>query len=336
MSEVVTLRAGERVWFDGSSWEIVAVHGRDVTLRDGEALQRVGVAELAARGSTMGGGDAAPSRDPAAVVLSSLSAAQRQELEARADHVRSVLSAVENDTVLLKTVLAAKADELGVSVRTLQRWIADYRGSGVVGLVDSRVRSRDADAVDPRWDAACLRVLDRYVDASTPTRRAVLDKVARELEVSFGPGVVPLPSTSTAYRRLKELAKGRHAFGSGEGAPVGGRAAHGCAGSAAARSPRGVRGAGYHSVGRVRDGAGHDALGRGGTDGGDGSVQPLRARSAAHPGVDEGAGRGERALPVRHPEPGSRRHRSLAVSRGAPQRAGRYRGARWDLAAPRR
>ncbi|HEY5855131.1 MAG TPA: integrase [Aldersonia sp.] len=40
--------------------------------------------------------------------------------------------------------------------------------------------------------------------------------VARELEESFGPGVVPAPSKATAYRRLNELSKGRHAFGSGK------------------------------------------------------------------------------------------------------------------------
>ncbi|MCC3321729.1 hypothetical protein [Gordonia bronchialis] len=60
-------------------------------------------------------------------------------------------------------------------------------------------------------------MLDDYVEASTPTMGDVIDAVVRKLEASFGPGTVPLPSKATAYRRLKVLAKGRHAFGSAKG-----------------------------------------------------------------------------------------------------------------------
>ncbi|WP_345774305.1 helix-turn-helix domain-containing protein [Rhodococcus pyridinivorans] len=117
----------------------------------------------------------------------------------------------------LAAAMCDKAKELHVSVRTLERWVAGYRAAGVVGLADSRIRSRYAASVDRRWDATCVRVLDRYVAASTPTMGAVIDVIARELEAEFGPGVVPLPGKSTAYERLKALSKGRHAFGSAKG-----------------------------------------------------------------------------------------------------------------------
>ncbi|MGW5152449.1 helix-turn-helix domain-containing protein [Rhodococcus koreensis] len=214
MTEVLRVRAGARVWFEGSSWDVVEVHGHDVTLRTGEVLRRVAVTELAASASEMGRAEI--TSDPAAVVLSSLSAKQRKELEIRAAHVRGALAAIEADGGTLASVLAAKADELNVSVRTLERWIAGYRAAGVAGLADTRVRSRYTASVDRRWDVACLRVLDQYVEASTPTIGAVIDAVARELEIEFGPGVVPLPGKSTAYKRVKTLSKGRHAFSSGK------------------------------------------------------------------------------------------------------------------------
>ncbi|WP_337249831.1 helix-turn-helix domain-containing protein [Rhodococcus ruber] len=215
MTGVVELRPGVRLWFEGTSWEVVALHGGEVSLRSGQSLQRVAVTELAARGvSRVGEGGTV---DPAAVVLSSLTASKRRELDVRAGHVRSVLAAANEDGTDLESVLAAKAGELHVSVRTLYRWIAGFRASGVAGLADTRIRSRYGTSVDPRWDAACLRVLDRYVAASTPTMGAVIEAVARDLEVEFGPGVVRLPSKATAYRRLRLLSKGRHAFGSAKG-----------------------------------------------------------------------------------------------------------------------
>ncbi|WP_249354217.1 helix-turn-helix domain-containing protein [Rhodococcus sp. USK13] len=215
MTDILELRPGARIWFDGTSWEVVTLSGREVTLRSGDSLQRATFAEVVVRGVSMAAPVDGP--DPATVVLSSLTSAQRRELETRAKLVRGLLSEARTDASTLKSSLAAKADELQVSVRTLQRWIAGYRAAGVAGLADTRVRSRYAASVDPRWDAACVRVLDRYIEASTPTMGVVIDSVARKLEAGFSPGTVPLPSKATAYRRLKVLAKGRHAFGSAKG-----------------------------------------------------------------------------------------------------------------------
>lgn len=147
------------------------------------------------------------------VLLSNLTGKQIAALEERAAHVRDLLAAAQ-DEGQLKRRYAAKAQELGLSVRTLERWVASYRDSGVAGLADSRLLGRYTSAVDPRWDAACLQVLQNLTDASTPTMSVVLARVARELAAVHGPDVVPLPSRTAGYRRLQQLAKGRHAFGS--------------------------------------------------------------------------------------------------------------------------
>ena len=147
MTDVLELRPGARIWFDGTSWEVVTLSGREVTLRSGDSLQRATFAEVVVRGVSMAAPVDGP--DPATVVLSSLTSAQRRELEIRAKLVRGLLSEARTDASTLKSSLAAKADELQVSVRTLQRWIAGYRAAGVAGLADTRVRSRYAASVDP-------------------------------------------------------------------------------------------------------------------------------------------------------------------------------------------
>ena len=129
MTEILDLRPGIRVWFGGASWEVVALYGLEVTLRSGPSLQRVAVTEIAAHAVAMAHKD--DSFDPTAVVLSSLTTSQRHKLDVRAGHVRSALAAVNDDGTNLESVLAAKAKELDVSVRTLYRWIAasGHRGS---------------------------------------------------------------------------------------------------------------------------------------------------------------------------------------------------------------
>ncbi|GAA3684778.1 winged helix-turn helix protein [Yimella lutea] len=107
---------------------------------------------------------------------------------------------------------AAKTE--GVSTRTLERWVLAYREGGVAGLAHSRTTGRYRSGVDPRWDEACLVVLADFTSRSTPTMNVVLDKIRQRLDEMHGPGEVPNPSKSTGYRRLTELSKGRHAFGS--------------------------------------------------------------------------------------------------------------------------
>ena len=118
----------------------------------------------------------------------------------------------------LKARYQAKASELGVGERTVERWAMAYRQAGEAGLVDTRMLRGKASAVDPRWDEAVRLVLAELVSESTPTRSAVLRKVAARLDDLHGAGVVPRPSPATAYRRLAELARGTNAVsGSAKG-----------------------------------------------------------------------------------------------------------------------
>lgn len=213
-SEVIDLRVGTDVWVDGDRWEVVSLHGFDVVLRCATRLQRIGIAELATRDSVFGAPVEHTDTDPVAVVLSGLSVDQRRQVAERAALIACVLDKAAHGSESLQSAIASAAGEAKTSERTIERWISAYRTSGVAGLVDARLCQSSSSRVDPRWDAACTRVLAQYVDASTPTRGAVIAEIAFALGTEFGPDVVPLPSRSTAYSRLAELAKGKHAFGS--------------------------------------------------------------------------------------------------------------------------
>ncbi|WP_280494877.1 transposase [Nocardia farcinica] len=113
--------------------------------------------------------------------------------------------------VSLQQRYSAKSAELSVSVRTLEYWVAAYRERGEAGLVDDRNRTGRRSSIDPRWDAAVRAEIAETVSASTPTRSALLMRVAARLEREYGPGVVALPPRTSAYRRLDALAKGTNA-----------------------------------------------------------------------------------------------------------------------------
>lgn len=219
---------GARLLYAGDLVEIVELDGTRVTVRNhrtGEfTAVRLGAIVARARSADEPGrGDAGL----AGVALAGLTARQRAGVSGRAGHVREVITgyrAGHADAAAageprpefaagqpLTARYRAKAAELGVTARTVENWVAAYRESGELGLVDTRTVRGHGGAVDSRWDEAVREVLAGLVNASTPTRGAILDRAARVLEDRHGPGVVPVPSRATAYRRLAELAKGTSA-----------------------------------------------------------------------------------------------------------------------------
>ncbi len=87
----------------------------------------------------------------------------------------------------------AKADELGVGVRTVQRWLAAFQADGPAGLLDGR-HFREADplrGLDQRWVDTCRAVLDEHVDASRPTHKILLERVTARLDQDHGAGASP-------------------------------------------------------------------------------------------------------------------------------------------------
>ena len=218
----VVLAPGARLLFDGEVVEVLALEGTRVSLRlvRTDGMQTVGLARLvgAARGMVEPAGDDAA----LGVALAGLTAKQREQVEQRAEHVREVLTGFRSgrsdraapgepdprfaEQVPLQQRYASKAAQLGVGLRTVERWVAGYREAGEAGLVTAA--RGGSTLVDPRWDEAVRWVLAGLVTASTPTRSAVIAKAQARLEELHGAGVVRLPSTATAYRRLTELTKG--------------------------------------------------------------------------------------------------------------------------------
>ena len=169
-----------------------------------------------------------------AVVLDALTSEQRAAVAERAGHVREALTGYRAGhpggtaagesrpeyatSQPLKDRYRAKAKELGIGVRTFERWATAYRDGGEPALVDARLLRGRGSTVDPRWDQALRETLAELAGRSTPTRGAVLRQVDARLDRAHGPGTVPRPSTATAYRRLNELAKGTNAVsGSAKG-----------------------------------------------------------------------------------------------------------------------
>ncbi len=218
--QVVTLQPTARLVYDGDLIEIVELDGGTVAIRNDRTRQVrvVRLVELVAgaRSPAVGG----PAQvESLGVRLAGLTPAQLKTVRERAGHVRDVLAG--DDQYGLGERIRAKAAAIGVGLRTLERWIAAYRLGGEAALVDSRAARVGGTTVDPRWDAALRDVLAGLVDASTPTRSAVIAAVERRLAEQHGPGVVAVPSRASAYRRLAELTKGtQRGVGQCEGSPV--------------------------------------------------------------------------------------------------------------------
>lgn len=229
---VINLGPGSQLLFDGELVEVVELEGSRVTVRQArtQTFAVLGLAQLVAGVRSI----EEPGEDDASAgpVLLGLTATQRRQLAERAGHVREMLTGYRSGSasraqpgepdprfsaeMSLKDRYRAKAAQLGVGARTVERWAAEYRIAGEAGLVDRR--DGPPQAVDPRWNVAARVVLGEAVNASTPTRGSVLARIAARLEREHGAGAVALPSKTTAYRRLAELTKGTNAVsGSAKG-----------------------------------------------------------------------------------------------------------------------
>jgi transposase InsO family protein len=224
--ESVLLQVGARFAFDGELVEVVQLEGARVSVRDGRDRWRtLSLADFLARATVAG------DRSPVEALgtrMATLTVAQQAAVTRRADHVREVLTGYRSGTAELagdgepraeyepsrpiRARQAAKAAELGVSERTVRRWVQAYGDAGEAGLVDERRLVGHQSTVDQRWADACREVLAEHVGASTPTASAVLGLVRAKLDSAHGPGVVPAPSTATAYRHLTRITKGSNAL----------------------------------------------------------------------------------------------------------------------------
>ncbi|GGM88134.1 helix-turn-helix domain-containing protein [Dactylosporangium sucinum] len=228
----VLLQVGARFAFDGEVVEVMQLEGARVSVRDARDRWRtLGLSGFLATATAAGEQVPMPALGTR---LAALSAGQRDALTQRAQHVREVLTGYRSGTAEqarageprpeyasdrpMRARQTAKATELGVSERTVRRWVQAYVRDGEAGLLDERQVTGRGSTVDPRWEQACRMVMAELVPASTPTTSAVLRLVDARLDEQYGAGVVPRPSPATAYRQLARLAKGTNAVrGSAKG-----------------------------------------------------------------------------------------------------------------------
>ena len=233
-SEGVRIGVGTRVLYDGVLWEVTELQpsagGTEVVLgaygRHGEVV-RISLRELldGRRARVYGEGSGPNSDDPldpAAAVLSALTRPEREAIGQRAAHVREVLTGYRCGTEglalpgeprgdydpakPLTARYAAKAAELGVSMRTVQGWAADYLAHGEAGLARSTLsRQCPTGRVDERWVQTAVEVMVEHGEQSRPSQAMVIKRTNARVIARFGPDVVAAPSRPVAYRILAQL-----------------------------------------------------------------------------------------------------------------------------------
>jgi hypothetical protein len=141
--------------------------------------------------------------DLASVVLAQLSHVQRDALLQRAAHIREVLTGYRSgspemaeegeprsqyapDRPLYERY-ADKAAELGITRRTIQRWVQGFQRRGEAGLVGGdQFSQRRAPKVDDRWAETALEVMAEHTGESKPSRTLVIDRTQARVIARFG------------------------------------------------------------------------------------------------------------------------------------------------------
>ncbi|MHA7957306.1 helix-turn-helix domain-containing protein [Streptomyces sp. L500] len=227
---------GTRFRYDGETVEVVEMAattaGNEVVLKDGRGrLLRLSLKELlfsdrAAISPDGPGPSADDEREIASVILGQLDEAAKRKLLDRAEHVREVLTGYRSGCPELarddeprpeysperplEARYAAKIAELGMGLRTLKRWIAEFREHGEAGLAPRKGPARKSEiSVDDRWAETALEVIVEHTGESKPSRTMVIERTRARVIARFGPDVVPQPSRATAFRLLEELER-RH------------------------------------------------------------------------------------------------------------------------------
>jgi len=211
---------GARLWFDGQAWTVCEVLTGTVRLQDGSAGFRTAtIGDLLGSASGLDDprGEQLPATELSAVALASLTSGQRAVLEAEVVALSALLggdagedpdNGMGADTA---SRLRATAEQLGVSVRTAQRRLRRFEQLGPAGLVDERLLRETRPSVDPRWDQACLEVLEEFTNLSTPSIQTVIRRATQAFTAAVPDGIPP--KRTVAYNRVRELDHGRYTFG---------------------------------------------------------------------------------------------------------------------------
>jgi transposase InsO family protein len=228
----VRVGVGTRFRYDGETVEVIEMAitatGNEVVLKDHHGrVMRLAVKELLLSDRAQvipdsPGPSSDDDEDLAGVVLAQLSGGQRDALLERAAHIREVLTGYRSGSAEMATEgeprpqyapdrplyerYADKAAELGVTRRTVQRWVRGFQRRGEAGLVGSdQLSSRQDTKVDDRWAETALEVMVEHTGESKPSRTLVIERTRARVIARFGPDVVTQPSRATAFRLLEEL-----------------------------------------------------------------------------------------------------------------------------------
>lgn len=228
---VTVIATGTGLIFDGEAYTVIGMEADRLMLSGagGKRLLVRTAAVLADPSARLAGAGERPA--PAfGPVLDGLAAGERAGLADRVRHVREALTgyasgspsvagpgeprAAYDPSLPLLERYSAKAAELGVSSRTVQRWAAGFLESGPAGIADGRsLRAADPlGGVDERWLAMCRVVLAEHTEASRPTKELVLRRISARLAAEHGEGTVPEPGRERARVVLAELSRGSNAF----------------------------------------------------------------------------------------------------------------------------
>jgi transposase InsO family protein len=240
-SAAVRVGVGTRFSYDGEVVQVVEMlsttAGNEVLLKDaaGRRIVRVSVRELLtsdrARVIPDGPGPSAEDLiEPASVLLAELTDPEHLQVQERAAHVREVLTGYRAGAAELGQGgeprpeyapdrplyerYAAKAAEMGVTLRTVQRWVRNFQEHGEAGLVPRQdlARSGPGQQVDQRWTETALEVMVEHTGESKPSRTMVIDRTTARVVARFGPDVVNAPSRATAFRVLEALERQHPTF----------------------------------------------------------------------------------------------------------------------------
>jgi len=232
----VRVGTGTRFIYDGEVIEVVelhVVHGSpEVLAREvrTEVVRRVALNELmfSPRARLLSDSPAV-ARDcndgvTAALAWSAAPESARREARERVAHVREVLTGYRSGTPLVAASgepracylphltkgarVGAKAKQLNIGKRTLNRWISRYEKEGESGLLPKL--SVEMAPVSRRFELftqIALDIMREQVDQSRPTKDFVLRHTKARLVGTYGAGAVPMPGKTRAYEILAELNK---------------------------------------------------------------------------------------------------------------------------------
>lgn len=178
-----TLAVGSRLRYQGEALTVIAIEGSHLTLRSQDGRTRAAnVRHVLAESLVLSSSLADEPQDALGPLVANLSDGEGRRLAERVGHVREILTGYRSGSAELardgephpayrpgRPILdrqQAKAVELGVGVRTVQRWLAAFATDGPAGLVDGR-HHRESDplrGLDQRWIDTCRAVLGEHAD----------------------------------------------------------------------------------------------------------------------------------------------------------------------------